>query len=131
LYQELQLVNLDDKKDVLVVELATTLGELKATNATQQMGVHRHLLRAIHQDVEVVQIKDNNLDPDGHQSHDSANSVQTSSGTNDDLHLEYVRFNWGNSSYYSAYSSSNRWIIWFRFSVQKLQRMVTGNDRKS
>lgn len=81
LYQELQLVNLEDKKDVLVFELATTLGELKATNATQQMGgTDTYSERYVK--MKVFQIKDNNLDFDSHS--DTQKSVKPAV-TNDDL----------------------------------------------
>jgi hypothetical protein len=68
LYQELSLINLEDTKETpLVFELATVLGELKATNATQQMGgtdtySERYLK------MKVFQIKDNNLDFDAHDN---------------------------------------------------------------
>lgn len=74
LYQELSLINLEDISETpLVFELATTKGELKATNETQQMGgtdtySERYLK------MKVFQIKDNNLDFD---AHDNAKSVKS------------------------------------------------------
>lgn len=63
LYQELTLVNLEDLEDRLVFELATTMGSLKATNETQQMGgTDTYSERYIK--MKVFQIKDNSLDPD-------------------------------------------------------------------
>lgn len=63
LYQEMVLINLEDTKDSLVVQLATTHGSLKATNETQQMGgTDTYSERYIK--MKVFQIKDNNLDPD-------------------------------------------------------------------
>ncbi len=63
LYQQLTLVDLEDTKESLTFELATTMGELKATNATQQMGgTDTYSERYIK--MKVFQIKDNNLDPD-------------------------------------------------------------------
>lgn len=65
LYQELTLVNLEDVSEKLPFELATTQGEMKATNATQQMGgTDTYSERYIK--MKVFQIKDNNLDPDSH-----------------------------------------------------------------
>lgn len=61
-FQELRLVDLESEEE-LVFELRTEKGELKATNATQQMGgtdtySERYLK------MKVFQIKDNNLDFD-------------------------------------------------------------------
>lgn len=72
LYQELTLVNLEDLNEKLSFELATVLGELKATNATQQMGgTDTYSERYIK--MKVFQIKDNNLDFD---AHDNGKSVK-------------------------------------------------------
>lgn len=72
LYQELTLVNREDVTEKLVFELATVQGELKATNATQQMGgTDTYSERYIK--MKVFQIKDNNLDFD---AHDNAKSVK-------------------------------------------------------
>lgn len=62
LYQELTLIDLESKEN-LVFTLRTAMGEMKATNATQQMGgtdtySERYLK------MKVFQIKDNNTDPD-------------------------------------------------------------------
>lgn len=63
LFQELILVNLNDPKETLTFELATTQGEMKATNETQQMGgTDTYSERYIK--MKVFQIKDNELDPD-------------------------------------------------------------------
>jgi len=63
LYQELTLVNLEDIKDTIDFQLSTVQGEMKATNATQQMGgTDTYSERYIK--MKVFQIKDNNLDPD-------------------------------------------------------------------
>jgi len=63
LYQELQLVNLEDIKESLTFELATVMGEMKATNQAQQMGgTDTYSERYIK--MKVFQIKDNNLDFD-------------------------------------------------------------------
>lgn len=72
LYQEMTIINLEDEKESpLVFELATVIGELKATNATQQMGgtdtySERYLK------MKVFQIKDNNLEFD---SYDQTNKA--------------------------------------------------------
>lgn len=62
LYQELRLIDLEDTGE-MVFTLRTAMGEMKATNATQQMGgtdtySERYLK------MKVFQIKDNNVDPD-------------------------------------------------------------------
>jgi len=62
LYQELTLIDLESNEE-LVFMLRTAQGEMKATNATQQMGgtdtySERYLK------MKVFQIKDNNVDPD-------------------------------------------------------------------
>lgn len=78
LFQELTLVNLEDTKDTLVFELATSRGEMKATNETQQMGgTDTYSERYIK--MKVFQIKDNNLDPD---SKDNSSDLK---GANEEL----------------------------------------------
>jgi hypothetical protein len=77
LYQEMILVDLEELDKTIVFQLATTHGQLKATNETQQMGgtdtySERYLK------MKVFQIKDNNLDPDGQQT-------QTTQANEDDL----------------------------------------------
>lgn len=65
LYQEMVLINLDDKgtSDKIVFVLATMKGDLKNTNETQNMGsTDTYSERYIK--MKVFQIKDNNLDPD-------------------------------------------------------------------
>jgi hypothetical protein len=62
LYQELRLIDLEDTEEMVFI-LRTAMGEMKATNATQQMGgtdtySERYLK------MKVFQIKDNNVDPD-------------------------------------------------------------------
>lgn len=67
LYQELVLVDLDKLDDRIVFQLATVHGQLKATNETQQMGgTDTYSERYIK--MKVFQIKDNNLDFDGHDN---------------------------------------------------------------
>lgn len=67
LYQEMTLVNLEDVKETLTVRLATKHGAIKATNETQQMGgTDTYSERYIK--MKVFQIKDNNLDFDGHDN---------------------------------------------------------------
>lgn len=62
LYQELTLIDLEGK-DSIVFTLRTTMGEMKATNATQQMGgTDTYSERYIK--MKVFQIKDNNMDFD-------------------------------------------------------------------
>lgn len=88
LYQELILINLDAgfgdeglPYESLTFELATTMGELKATNATQQMGgTDTYSERYIK--MKVFQIKDNNLDFD---AHDTQKSVKTAPTNNNDF----------------------------------------------
>ena len=78
LYQTLTLVNHEDVKDTLVFELATVQGEMKATNATQQMGgTDTYSERYIK--MKVFQIKDNNLDPDSkdHEPQKKAEDLPT------------------------------------------------------
>lgn len=63
LYQMMTLVDLEKPEDKLTFSLATIQGEMKATNATQQMGgTDTYSERYIK--MKVFQIKDNNLDPD-------------------------------------------------------------------
>jgi len=74
LVQHLQLVDLEKIEDILGFELATEKGSLKNTNESQNMGsTDTYSERYIK--MKVFQIKDNNLDPDGHQSHDKDKSV--------------------------------------------------------
>lgn len=62
LYQELKLIDLESEEE-LNFELATMIGEMKATNQTQQMGgTDTYSERYIK--MKVFQIKDNTLDPD-------------------------------------------------------------------
>lgn len=69
LKQVLTLVNLENVEEKLHFILATVQGEMKATNATQQMGgTDTYSERYIK--MKVFQIKDNNLDPDS-QNHKS------------------------------------------------------------
>lgn len=80
LYQELKLIDLDSD-EVIVFELATEKGEIKATNSAQQMGgtdtySERYLK------MKVFQIKDNNLDPD------SKDNRQSKTKDIDDLDLD-------------------------------------------
>lgn len=71
LYQELVLVDLEKLEDRIPFQLATEHGELKATNATQQMGgTDTYSERYIK--MKVFQIKDNNLDPDSQDHRKSA-----------------------------------------------------------
>lgn len=63
LYQELILIDLEETDKPLVFQLRTVMGEMKATNATQQMGgTDTYSERYIK--MKVFQIKDNNLDFD-------------------------------------------------------------------
>jgi len=67
LYQEMILVDLEELKDTIVFQLATVHGQMKATNEAQQMGgTDTYSERYIK--MKVFQIKDNNLDPDHHQT---------------------------------------------------------------
>lgn len=62
IYQELLLIDLESE-ETIPFELRTTMGEMKATNATQQMGgTDTYSERYIK--MKVFQIKDNNLDFD-------------------------------------------------------------------
>ncbi len=62
LYQELTLVDLENYATI-AFQLRTTMGEMKATNATQQMGgTDTYSERYIK--MKVFQIKDNNMDFD-------------------------------------------------------------------
>lgn len=66
IYQELELIDLENE-ETLKFELRTTMGEMKATNATQQMGgTDTYSERYIK--MKVFQIKDNNLDFDSHDN---------------------------------------------------------------
>ena len=63
LYQELKLIDLEEDSEPLVFTLATSKGDLKNTNDTQNMGsTDTYSERYIK--MKVFQIKDNNLDPD-------------------------------------------------------------------
>ena len=74
LKQVMHLKDLEDIKVEIVFELATEKGSLKNTNESQNMGsTDTYSERYIK--MKVFQIKDNNLDPDGHQSHDKDKSV--------------------------------------------------------
>ena len=69
LYQEMVLVDIESPENFLTFQLATERGDMKATNATQQMGgtdtySERYLK------MKVFQIKDNNLDFDSKDSTD-------------------------------------------------------------
>ena len=87
LYQELTLVNLEDTKEILVFELATVRGEMKATNETQQMGgTDTYSERYIK--MKVFQIKDNNLDPDSKDNLKTEKKTYPQPITNDDLDLD-------------------------------------------
>ena len=74
LKQTMQLIDLEDVAGSLYFTLATAKGELRNTNETQNMGsTDTYSERYIK--MKVFQIKDNNLDPDGQQSHDKEKSV--------------------------------------------------------
>lgn len=75
LYQEMQLFNLEDLKEApLVFELATEMGEMKATNTTQQMGgTDTYSERYIK--MKVFEIKDNNLDFDSKDNRQAGKSI--------------------------------------------------------
>ena len=83
LYQEMTLIDLEEKPNVgqqiytphqITFTLATEKGSLKNTNESQNMGsTDTYSERYIK--MKVFQIKDNNLDPDGHQNHDRDKSV--------------------------------------------------------
>jgi len=78
LKQTMQLVDLQDVAGSIYFTLATAKGDLKNTNESQNMGsTDTYSERYIK--MKVFQIKDNNLDPDGHQSHDNAKSVKSAS----------------------------------------------------
>ena len=75
LYQTLELVDLDDTKSSITFQLATKHGSLKATNETQQMGgTDTYSERYIK--MKVFQIKDNNLDFDGHDNSEAPPSSE-------------------------------------------------------
>lgn len=85
LYQELTLVDLEDTEQTLTFQLATVQGEMKATNATQQMGgTDTYSERYIK--MKVFQIKDNNLDFDSHDN-TKTSKKETKATTTDDLDL--------------------------------------------
>jgi hypothetical protein len=70
-YQELTLINEDDTSESLTFQLRTERGELKATNAAQQMGgtdtfSERYLKQ------KTYLIKDNTLDPDSQDNRKAA-----------------------------------------------------------
>ena len=74
LKQVMHLKDLEDIKEEIVFQLATEKGSLKNTNESQNMGsTDTYSERYIK--MKVFQIKDNNLDPDGQQSHDKDKSV--------------------------------------------------------
>ena len=74
LKQVMRLKDLEDIKVEIVFELATEKGSLKNTNESQNMGsTDTYSERYIK--MKVFQIKDNNLDLDGQQSHDKDKSV--------------------------------------------------------
>jgi len=88
LYQQMTLINLDDTKEQLEFELRTKHGELKATNATQQMGgTDTYSERYIK--MKVFQIKDNNLDFD---SQDMRASVKKKPSTAEALQADTPDF---------------------------------------
>ena len=83
LKQVMHLKDLEDIKEEIVFQLATEKGSLKNTNESQNMGsTDTYSERYIK--MKVFQIKDNNLDPDGQQSHDKEKSV-TPAVNNDGL----------------------------------------------
>jgi len=72
--QTMQLIDLEDVAGSIYFTLATEKGSLKNTNESQNMGsTDTYSERYIK--MKVFQIKDNNLDPDGHQNHDKDKSV--------------------------------------------------------
>jgi len=74
LKQVMHLKDLEDVKAEIIFILATEKGSLKNTNESQNMGsTDTYSERYIK--MKVFQIKDNNLDPDGHQNHDKDKSV--------------------------------------------------------
>lgn len=76
LFQELTLIDLENVKDTLTVELATVHGQMKATNETQQMGgTDTYSERYIK--MKVFQIKDNNLDPDSKDNSETKTELPT------------------------------------------------------
>lgn len=82
-YQTLDFINTEKPEERITFELRTEKGELKATNATQQMGgTDTYSERYIK--MKVFQIKDNNLDPD---SQDTSNNKATTKKTTRDLDL--------------------------------------------
>jgi hypothetical protein len=90
LYQELRLRDLDEVQSgtvELIFELATTQGEMKATNATQQMGgTDTYSERYIK--MKVFQIKDNNLDPDSKDHTTKSRAKDIPLAEEDDLDLD-------------------------------------------
>lgn len=78
LYQEMKLIDLEATEGeypAITFELATEKGSLKNTNETQNMGsTDTYSERYIK--MKVFQIKDNNLDPDGHQEGNGATTNQ-------------------------------------------------------
>jgi len=74
LQQVMHLIDLEDVNSEILFQLATEKGSLKNTNESQNMGsTDTYSERYIK--MKVFQIKDNNLDPDGHQNHDKDKSV--------------------------------------------------------
>ena len=72
--QTMQLIDLEDVAGSIYFTLATEKGSLKNTNESQNMGsTDTYSERYIK--MKVFQIKDNNLDPDGHQNHDKDKSI--------------------------------------------------------
>lgn len=75
LYQEMILVDIENRDDSIVFQLATTHGSLKATNETQQMGgTDTYSERYIK--MKVFQIKDNSLDPDSQDNRAKTNATK-------------------------------------------------------
>lgn len=86
LFQELKLVNLEKPEEHLTFELATIQGEMKATNATQQMGgTDTYSERYIK--MKVFQIKDNNLDPDSKDNSKKTEAKKIPLAEDDELDL--------------------------------------------
>lgn len=75
-FQELRLVDLDNIDDFIVFELRTEMPEIKATNASQQMGgMDTYSERYLK--MKVFQIKDNNLDFDSKDNRPKQTATQS------------------------------------------------------
>ena len=82
LYQELIIIDLEKPEDTITTVQATAMCDMKNANDSQKMGAtDTYSERYIK--MKAFEIKDNSLDPDGHQGHDRDKSVTPAVNNNE------------------------------------------------